>query len=48
MLKFENKALLANERLRTLKQILPQSISYFKIDSAKQVMIKTCTKTCNE
>ena len=38
MLKMENEAALGNNRVRTLKQIFTQLISYFKLDSVKQVM----------
>lgn len=38
MLKLEHAPVLANERLRTLKQILTQHVTYFKLDSVKRAL----------
>ena len=37
MLKFENKAVLKNERLRTLRSILMQPKRLYRLDSTKRI-----------
>lgn len=44
MLKLEHEAVVRNERLRTVKQILAQLISFFKLAFAKRLMNRNFKK----